>query len=369
MKPPFVLDPPFDLSAVPHAPAVFLIHLERGLPYLAKTADLNRRLVRVLQTQVRLTQRLGLGGLARRVEYWLSASRLESSLHMYDLARHYYHDDYPKRLRLRAAAFLKVVVGNRFPRTLVTTRVSGRDSVYYGPFRSRTAAERFESEILDLFQVRRCQEDLQPSPDHPGCIYGEMMKCLRPCQQLVGPGEYATEAGRLVEFLRTQGGSLLAPAVSARERLSEDLDFEAAQRQHLRCLRIEQALKTRDDLACELPQLNGVAVCPSIEAGRVKLVFLLGGLWLEPLEFSVAASGSMTPMDRRLRDLTATLETPRKSAREWNDHLSVLARWFYSSARNEEWIAFESLDQLPYRRLVRAISKTARGERLDLFSG
>lgn len=369
MKPPLALEPPFHLSAVAETAAVFLIHAEQGAPYLARTGMLRRRLARLLESPDRMVRRLALGGLARRVDYWPIASRLEANLLLYHLARQYFPRDYARRIRLRPAAFLKVLMTNRFPRTQVAAKVSGGESVYYGPFRNRASAERFEQEVLDLFQIRRCQEDLEPSVEHPGCIYGEMMKCLRPCQLVVGVSEYASEAGRLVDFLHTQGRSLLEPVAAARNRLSEELDFEAAQRQHQRYLRIEQALNARDELASELTKLNGVAVCRSMEAGRVDLVFLLGGLWLEPIEFNIAASGEVTPMDGRLRDIVSALVPPKKRIGEWNDHLALLARWFYSSARTEEWIAFESLDALPYRRLVRAISKTARGEQMDLFAG
>jgi ABC-type lipoprotein release transport system permease subunit len=52
----------------------------------------------------------------------------------------------------------------------------------------------FQSQFLDLFQMRRCEENLAPSPSHPGCVYGEMNMCLRPCQQAVTPEEYASES-------------------------------------------------------------------------------------------------------------------------------------------------------------------------------
>lgn len=336
---------------------------------MARTASLKRRLGRLLAEPERLNRRLMLGGLAERVEYWALESRLESSLLMYELALRYYPDDYARRLRLRPAAFVKLLLGNEYPRTQVTTRVTGGASAYYGPFRSRAAAEEFEQETLDLFQVRRCQEDLEPSPEHPGCIYGEMMKCLRPCQQVVGAAEYRSEAERLAEFLSSNGRSLLDAAAAARERLSEELNFEAAQRQHQRYVRIEQALKKRDDLSAELSRLNGVAVCPGAEPGRVDLLFLIEGVWTATVEFSIAPSGEMTPMDRRLREAVAGLSVPRVRMAERNDHLSILARWYYSSARTEEWIGFEKLEDLPYRRLVRAISKTARGGQMELFAG
>ena len=76
MRTPLALEAPFDLSAVPAMAGVFLIHAERGKPYLARTALLRRRLARLLESPERLTKRLMLGGLARRVEYWPMASRL-----------------------------------------------------------------------------------------------------------------------------------------------------------------------------------------------------------------------------------------------------------------------------------------------------
>ena len=68
-------------------------------------------------------------------------------------------------------------------------RASDRAAAPYttGRFEPRGAAELFENQFLDLFQIRRCQENLEPSPQHPGCIYGEMNRCLRPCQQVVSP--------------------------------------------------------------------------------------------------------------------------------------------------------------------------------------
>jgi len=247
-----VLHPPFDLDAVPDKPAVFLIHAREGRPYLARTALLRRRLKRLLGERAGVSKLLNLREVAERVEYRLTSSRLASSLVYYEMARQHFPDDYVEMIKLRPAPFVKVLLGNEFPRTTVTTRLSASQAFQYGPFRSRASAERFEQEVLDLFQVRRCQEDLVPSPEHPGCIYGEMMKCLRPCQEVVGPEEYRSETNRLVHFLETGGQSQLEPVAAARERYSEELNFEEALRQHARYQRIEQVLKQRDELAASV---------------------------------------------------------------------------------------------------------------------
>lgn len=358
--PSVILEPPFDLEAVPDQPAVFLIVPREGKPYLARTALLRRRLRRLLGERAALSRMLSLRDLAIRVEYTLTASRLASSLVYYQLARTHFADDYAERIKLRLSPFVKVLLGNPFPRTSVTTRLGAGKSYQFGPFRSRASAERFEQEVLDLFQVRRCQEDLAVSPEHPGCIYGEMMRCLRPCQDAVTTEEYGTEVHRLVQFLTTQGQSLLESIAHARERSSANLDFEDAQRQHQRHQRIEQVLRLRDDLAADVERLCGVAVSPSVEPGAVELHFLDRGLWHQPVEFSVAATGKeAVPLDRRLREVVAQLPQLRASTRERAEQISILARWYYSSWRDAEWFSCASLADLPYRRLVRALSKAA----------
>ncbi|MBI5083818.1 MAG: hypothetical protein HZB13_04380 [Acidobacteria bacterium] len=363
-----LLEPPIDLDALPESPAVFAIFPTEGRPYLARTSLLRRRLRRLLGPRATLSRLLNLRDVAQRVEYRLTGSRLASSLTLYALARRYFPEDYQRLIRLRLSPFVKVLLANQFPRTTVTIRLSSARAFQYGPFRSRPSAERFEQEVLDLFQVRRCQEDLAVSPEHPGCIYGEMMRCLRPCQEVVGVEEYRSEVVRLVGFLDSGGRSLLDSVAVARDRCSENLDFEEARRQHQRYLRIEQVLKLRDELASDVDRLCGVAVSPGVEPGCVELLFMLDGAWLPIVEFAVASTGKeMIPLDRRLRECVAGLTAPRITAKERAEHLSLLARWYYSSWRDAEWVAFSSLGDLPYRRLVRAISKAAAAVQTPLF--
>src|SRR5204863_6508285 len=171
----------------------------------------------------------------------------------------------------------------------VTTHIARSPAFYYGPFRSRATAEEFEARFCDLFQMRRCREDLEPSPSHPGCIYGEMGMCLRPCQQVVGVEEYSGEVERVIQFLTTSGKSLSTIVSSARDRLSQEMDFEEAARQHKRLEKIEGVLRLKDELVADIDHLNGVAVTGSSDPGAVELWFVRSGAWQRPLRFEVAA--------------------------------------------------------------------------------
>ena len=174
------------LLALPQAPAVFLISAANGRPYLARTSVLRRRALRLLARRDSPARSFHLREAFSRLDYWLTGSALDASMRMYDLARRHFPDEYARMLRLRMPPYVKLLLANAWPRSIVTTHFGGGASLLYGPFRSRLAAEQFESEFLDLFQIRRCMMDLAPAADHPGCIYGEMNKCLRPCQLAVG---------------------------------------------------------------------------------------------------------------------------------------------------------------------------------------
>ena len=348
------------LEALPNSPAVFAIWPHDGAPYLSKTGVLRRRLLRLLRERQAPSRMLNLRHAAARIEYRLTGSALESSVVLYEEARQVLPDSYVAFLKLRMPRYLNLALDDPFPRTRITTRLT-RGGLFFGPFRSRASAERFESKMLDLFQIRRCREALAPSAAHPGCIYGEIGWCLRPCQEVVGASEYAREAGRTAEFLRTGGRAMLAAIGRSRDRLSEEMCFEEAASQHKRYERVREVVELRDELACELHALNGIAITRSVEPQAVELWPVAEGGLLAPRRFGFdARDGKTAPMDRALREALEGLEARPQPISERQERLALLARWRYSSWCDGEWLGFERWNELPYRKLVNAISRVAR---------
>src|SRR5262245_21886901 len=105
------------LAEAPDSPAVFLIWPSAGAPYLAKTRALRRRLARLLKRREKPSRLLDLRETAVKVECWPTGSALESSLHMYELARIHYPETYLDLLRLRMPPYLKIILDNPFPRS------------------------------------------------------------------------------------------------------------------------------------------------------------------------------------------------------------------------------------------------------------
>ena len=351
------------LDEVPNNPGVFVVRVREGAPYVARTGLLRRRLLRLLRERDKPSRLLNLRQSVSSVEYWLTGSRLESSMRMYDLARQHFPGEYLDYLHLRSPPYLKILTSNEYPRCQVTTHLGRSGSLYYGPFRNRASAEYFETEFLDLFQMRRCQEDLAPSPSHPGCIYGEMGKCLRPCQEAVSREEYAGEVQRVVDFLRTDGGSLLDAVVASRDRLSADMEFEQAARQHRRAEKIEEMIRMRDPMARHVEHLHAVVVAPSCRPGAADIAFVRAGYWhgLHELTFELG-EGKPVPLDRRLREMIEAQQWHESTARERQERLAILARWFYSGWCDGELFLFDDWERAPYRKIVNAISRAVRGE-------
>src|SRR5207249_4291765 len=95
-----------------------------------------------------------LRGKLERIECWATGSRLESSLLMYELAKFHFPNRYMKHLRLRLPWFVGLTGSDPFPRVLVVNRIRRNDGTFFGPFPNRDLAQRYEQQVMGLFQVR-----------------------------------------------------------------------------------------------------------------------------------------------------------------------------------------------------------------------
>jgi excinuclease UvrABC nuclease subunit len=358
-----------DLQALPDTPAVFAVWTAGGPPYLGRTSRLRRRLARLLGQPAGQSRRLSLAGLATRLEYHLAGSAFESSLGLYLLARRYRLEDYRRFLKLRIPPFVKLNLANPYPRCYLTRRLSRDRALYFGPFTSRVAAERFQSAFLDLFLIRRCQEEIRPDPAHPGCIYGEMHMCLRPCQGAASLEAYRAETGRVASFLSSRGESLLKEWQAEREQSSAGLEFEQAARVHKRIEKAQEALKLNEELARDLDRFYGLVIQRSTVPEAVEMWLICQGFLQKRQRFALAAeAGRPVSLDQRLRETLSGAAVARRSARERAEHLALLVRWHASSWKTGELLLFDGLDQVPYRKLVRAVSRVASGQNLESTS-
>ncbi len=358
------------LAAVPDSPAVFVLrgHDASSDPYISKTANLRRRLQRLLCPPTVLTKRLNLRDLVKEIEYTSTGSDFESGFLLYRLLRVTFPKTYSGRLRFRFAPLIKLHLDNEYPRASVTTRLGGAGgkAVYYGPFPSRPAAEKFASDSLDLFKVRRCVDDLHPDSQFPGCIYSEMKMCLAPCFKGCSDEEYGAEVTRVQSYFDSNGTSLLQELSSQRDLASSAMDFEAAAALHARLEKVKPVVSQIPEIVHRIDRLAGVIVQASSSPLAVTFFTVNAGCISGPLIFSIQAPDHMKShsMEARVQEALGTMTASTgKSALEAMEHLALLRRWYYRSSRAGEIFFCDDKGTLPMRRLVRGISRVYHGEK------
>jgi len=392
-------DPSVSLSGLPEAPAVFALCAAdpAAEPYLGKTPNLRRRLTRFLRGPQggATSRRLQLAHLVDQIEYTVTGSNFESSLCLYQASLRAFGPRAQKRLRLRPPAFLRMSVDNAYPRVYATSKISKTAAnALFGPFPSRAAAERYADEMLNLFLLRRCSEELNPDPAFPGCVYSEMKMCLAPCFKGCSDERYQQEASEVFAFLATRGESMISRLEGERNAASEAMEFERAAAIHQRMQKVQAVAHLVSEAVRPLAELSGILVQPSAELGHVALFALRRGVWSGPALYSIVGmrlanerSGSSSlfahPMalepvplegvaalpakdvlESRLEDaLRALAQSAPKtvSAQTLSDHLALFAQWYYRPAgRSTGEIVFAGTDgEVPRKPLLRAISRVA----------
>lgn len=393
------------LAALPGAAAVYALYGrdERAEPYIGRTPDLRRRLRRLLTPSAAHPRRLHLAGLVARIAWAETASELEATLLLYRVSQQAFGSRTAKRMHLRTPGFLRMSMGNAYPRLYVTSTITyaaARD--LFGPFPSKAAADRYAEQVLDLFLLRHCYQDLDPDPAFPGCIYSEMKKCLAPCYGGCSDARYAEEARAVHAFLSTGGRSMLAAIAAKRDQASAELDFERAAAEHARLGKVEAVAALAAEAARALAGQYAVIVQAAGDAEHVALFLLKQGTLSGPVLYSVAGmrhpneqSGSSSlfahpvavaavPLEakiavkndvlaERLDQAMAALEQAQRpgSRQELCDHLSIFARWYYRpQARREGEIVFfppevQQHGTPPEKLVLRAVSRVWRKATAD----
>jgi excinuclease ABC subunit C len=370
-------------------------------PYLSRTPNLRHRLRRLLDPKPQQTKRLQLAGRVVRIEYTLTGSDFEAWLLLYNASLAAFGERARKRLHLRPPVFLRMAMENAYPRVYVTNRIA-KSAMHdlFGPFPSRASAETFLESMLNLFDLRRCTDDLHPDPDFPGCVYSEMKKCLAPCFKGCTDERYSEEAAAVHAFLATRGLSLIEKLTTQRDAASTDLDFERAAEIHARLTKVEAAVTGLSPAVHALADLNAVIVQPAAEPEHVALFLLHKGCLFGPALYSVAGmrhhneqSGSSSlfshpvaveavplsesgapvvklaardELEARLDESLAVLQVQAAESRgnlqQTADNLSLFNRWHSRpQTRRVGEVCFSEADgQIQKKSLLRAISRVYR---------
>lgn len=396
------------ILSLPEMPAVFLLRSDDPAadPYVSKTANLRRRLQRLLSPESQDSKRLNLHARTRAIEYTLTGSDFENRLLLYRVLRQLFPRSYRKRMKIAPASLVKIGWQNPYPRAYLTrklgripssrTELEPRGDIYYGPFASKSAANKFLNDALDLFKSRRCTFNLHPDPTFPGCMYSEMKMCLAPCFAGCTDEEYLREVERVQKYLDTRSGSLVAQIEAEREAASAELEFERAAALHARVEKVRAPWTGIPEIVGRIERLRALIVQRSALDEHVALFEFRSGLLYGPVQFNVqgmmhpnSAAGSTSlyahphlsepvlldaaepkpaakpksqTLEGRVAEALAAIQERKPERGESPDHLALLKRWYYRKTHKGE-IFISHSGELPLRRIVRGISRVFRGEK------
>ena len=219
----------------------------------------------------------------------------------------------------KARWFIKLDLGEPYP---VPERVSGDDrhdgATYLGPYRSANVLDTCIEALGRIFPLRRCPGD----PEGGVCFYGQMGRCA-PCLGM-GEEEYRAEViGEITALLRGEGGEEhLKALVGERERLADELEFEAAARLRDLIAGIERIRLTRAVVGAEGVQ---AVVAPSTEPGIVEVFALSGGCLVAHGGFEPEDAAGLTLFAEGV--LATRDDTAAPSGRGGSDEARIVAAY------------------------------------------
>ena len=158
---------------------------------------------------------------------------------------------------------------------------------------------------------------------------------------------------------------MLRALEAERAQAADALEFERASIIHRKLEKVHTVLRLKPELARDLRDLHGVVVEPGAEAQSVALFRVCAGELRGPVALSLDENvPSPLPLDRQLRTLLDSLDdgsTAPAGLPPW-EHLSLLARWYYSSFREGELLMLDPARDIPYARLIRLCRKVLEGQ-------
>src|SRR5207249_4158341 len=171
--------------------------------------------------------------------------------------------------------------------------------------------------------------ELHPNPAFPGCVYSEMKMCLAPCFKGCTDEAYMAEVERVRSYLESGGESLIQELQTERDRLSADLDFEAAARQHEKITKVKGITSACDEIYRRLDHIDAVIVQPAAEPKSVALFRFSHGAHSGPEYFSMEAADDPNPAEARVSEALKQLAPagPR-SLQQFTEELAILRRWY-----------------------------------------
>jgi len=220
-----------ELKKLPAKPGVYLMHDGRDeIIYVGKAISLKNRVRQYFQSSrnkgIKIEQMVI---HIRRFEYIVTDSELEALV----LENNLIKENSPKYNTLlkddKTYPFIKVTVGEEFPRVLFSREMKKDRSRYFGPYTSAGAVKDTIELLNKLFKLRTCNRVLpRDIGEERPCLNHHIGQCLAPCQGYIDREEYRGRVDQALDFLGGNYNMILKDLEKKMQEASEELNFEEA---------------------------------------------------------------------------------------------------------------------------------------------
>ncbi|WWR15678.1 excinuclease ABC subunit UvrC [Lachnospiraceae bacterium JLR.KK008] len=220
-----------ELKKLPKQPGVYLMHDSNDtILYVGKAVNLHNRVRSYFRPNIgRGPQIDKMVSLIDHFEYIVTDSELEALV----LENNLIKEHSPKYNTLlkddKTYPYIKVTVGEAYPRVLFSREMKKDRSRYFGPYTSAASVKDTIELINKLYMLRTCHKKFPRDfgADRP-CLNHHIGRCMAPCQGNIPEEEYGSQIEKALDFLNGSYGPIIKELEVKMTEASENLDFEEA---------------------------------------------------------------------------------------------------------------------------------------------
>ena len=193
-----------ELKKLPACPGVYIMHDDKdAIIYVGKAISLKNRVRQYFQKSRNLgIKKEQMVEQIARFEYIITDSELEALVLESNLIKEH-RPKYNTMLKDdKNYPFIKVTVGEEFPRIMLARKMKKDRSRYFGPYTSSTAVKDVIELTRKLYHLRSCNRSLPRDigKERP-CLYYHIKQCNGPCQGYISQEDYKKQVDGLLDFL------------------------------------------------------------------------------------------------------------------------------------------------------------------------
>ena len=220
-----------ELKKLPAKPGVYIMHdKDDAIIYVGKAISLRNRVRSYFRESTNKSPKIEkLVTKIARFEYIVTDSELEALVLENNLIKEH-NPKYNTMLKDdKTYPYIKVTMGEDFPRVLFSRQMKKDKSRYFGPFTSAFAVKDTIELINKLYKLRTCNRVLPRDIglERP-CLNYHIGQCMAPCQEYVTKEEYRAQVEQALDFLNGNFAPILNSLKQKMEEASENLEFEDA---------------------------------------------------------------------------------------------------------------------------------------------